>query len=217
MRTFIHAKWKAKSAVFIAACLLFVLSYLFFSKTTDPLYAQALSTALSTATPSTLIYINFGAGILGDVIDSRYRNWSKAIGVGFEITTDLEPGSAGGGGSSGSASFEGLNIVKPISIDSPLLAIACTAGQHLQNVTIDFLGKPGASKSTQLLYRISMRDVTIHSVVSGSNSTEDSLKETLKLYAQRVEWIIYKYSATGAAAGEVKSCWDFAANRQCTP
>ena len=95
-----------------------------------------------------------------------------------------------------------------------LLALVCSNGEFLQEVTIDFVQFRGREPS--LVYRIIMRNVRIQSVVSGSEFIGDSLKETIRLFADQVEWIWQKYSERGIPLDQVRGCWDYSANQECS-
>jgi type VI protein secretion system component Hcp len=104
--------------------------------------------------------------------------------------------------------------VKPIAVDSPNLALVCSSGEFLQEVTVDFVQPRGSQ--LYLIYRIILHNVRIQSVVSGSEFIGDSLKETIRLFADKVEWVWQKYSERGTPAGQVSGCWDYPANQACS-
>ena len=192
MKILIHAAiGERKTLKYLGSCFLVVLLCLPFSSHIGPVYAQE-----PPGTFTGRIFVDFGT-IEGDSTVKDYVGWSEVTGVGFIITSDMDEYSAS------RAYFEGLKIVKPIAVDSPKLALVCSNGEFLQEVTIDFVQLRG---TPFLIYRIILHNVRIQSVVSGSEFIGDSLKETIRLFADKVEWIWQKYSGRGVPIDQVRGC-----------
>jgi type VI protein secretion system component Hcp len=156
--------------------------------------------------PGIEIYVQF-PGIPGSSITAGYVGWSDALGVGFDLAATLSDNPR----SSGISSLEGINILKMISIDSPILALACAKGTPLGAVTIDFV----AFGSPLVVYKIILHGTRVRSVSSTSLSLEDFFTEKIKLQGDRIEWIANNFSPDGTLIGTIRTCWDFAMRRDC--
>jgi type VI secretion system secreted protein Hcp len=111
----------------------------------------------------------------GDLPDNETAGHVEVTGVtgGDPGTTAIEVKSwswgvtsevASGGGGSGRATLQELSVVKTVDRASPLLALKCATGQHIQRVVLT-VDRPGGSNRPYL--EITLEDVVITSYQPG--------------------------------------------------
>ena len=91
----------------------------------------------------------------------------------------------GGGGGVGGAAIQDLSIAKNVDNSSPNLANKCTAGEHIPEVTIEFVTAGG---NNQEYLVIEMTNVVIANISAQGASGDAAPTEELTLSYENVTW-----------------------------
>jgi len=118
---------------------------------------------------------------------------------------------SGGGGGTGKANFQDINVTKYIDCSTPVLMLYAANGDHFESAKL-YVRKAGATPLEYLM--IEMTKVLVTAVSTGGSGGEDRLTENVTLNFEKVK-VAYKEQlddGTGDAAKEFP--WDIGANVQ---
>lgn len=139
--------------------------------------------------------------------ESQRKGYEKQIEVEVFEWGEINPGSVGGGGSSGKVEMEDFQLVMRSSKASPELFLACASGKHLKSavLTVLRLGKKGS-----IAMRWTLSDVLVSSYQIGGAAVEDALpQEHIGLSFAKIEVEYFPLSGTVVKAG-----WDRKKNQK---
>jgi type VI secretion system secreted protein Hcp len=146
-------------------------------------------------------------GIEGESTDARYP---KAIEVeSFSMGVHQTLGTtAGGGTTTGKATFSDLAVTKNLDKSSPILYLNCAQGKHIPKATL-YVRKAGEKPLEY--YVVTMSDVIITSVqTSGGRGSTPT--ESLSLNFSKIEYSYKAQNPDGSLGLPVTSGWDLKAN-----
>lgn len=148
-------------------------------------------------------------GIDGESTDDKHPGWIEMLNCGVSVKqTVSRTASSAGGASAERADFLNFNFSKLIDKSSPLLALACAAGTHIDSITIEFC-RAGTDKVTFMEYRLS--DCLISEVTMAAAG--DFPMETVDIDYGKIEWrYVQQKRQGGGAAGNIGAGWDLERN-----
>jgi type VI secretion system secreted protein Hcp len=154
-------------------------------------------------------------GIEGESTDYQHAGWIEieAIRFGTGVTQSTSSStSSAGGATSGRADFSDFTLRKLLDKSSPKLALACAAGTHINEITVD-LCRAGTDKVKFMSY--TMKNCLISRVLttSGSDTVQGFQAETVQINFGKIEWCYTVQNRSGGvAAGNVATGWDLQKN-----
>jgi type VI secretion system secreted protein Hcp len=148
--------------------------------------------------------------IEGESSDDKHTGWIEVLsyttGVNQKASTTA---SSAGGGSTERADFVPFSFVKLLDKASPGLALACAAGTHIDNVTVEVC-RAGTEKIKFMEYKLS--DCIISSVKTAGTGG-DVPAESVSLAFGKIQWAYTKQNRQGGvAAGNVAAGWNLMKN-----
>ncbi len=149
-------------------------------------------------------------GIEGESSDDAHEGWIEALyfktGLNQKISSTA---SSAGGASAERASFKDFVFTKQLDKSSPKLALACAAGTHIDNITVEIC-RAGGEKVKFMEYRLT--NCLISEIVSGGGE-KIFPAETFKINFGKIEWrYIQQKRQGGGAAGSIASGWNLEKN-----
>ena len=163
-----------------------------------------LPSALSQAASDYLLVLD---GVEGESVDPKYRG---AIEVQSFSWGASNPSTVGGGGT-GKVQFQDFHFTKSLDKASPLLALRCASGEHIKSATL-IVRRTTATGEPLVYYTITLTDLLVSSVSSGSGAGSSGPAETLSLNFSKIEWSYVPVSADGLPQAPVQAGWDLATN-----
>lgn len=117
--------------------------------------------------------------------------------------------SAAGGLSGGRVEHGAFTVTHLLDKASPKLALACSTGEHLKDITIDVCRATGEGKGTRYMQYV-MSDVIVSSVrIAGTSKGADALPlEEVSFNYGKIEWTYTEYDQAGKKKGDLKTGWD---------
>src|SRR5262245_48818749 len=148
------------------------------------------------------------ADIKGESLDAKHKGEIEVLSFSWGVTN---PGSisAGGGGSSGKATFQDLTIVHNIDKASPLLLKACATGTHLKEATITHRK---AGKGQQEFLIVKLNDIIITGVTHGGGTGQPA-SETVSMAFAKVDFEYKPQKADGSLEAGIHFTYDLKANK----
>jgi type VI secretion system secreted protein Hcp len=149
-------------------------------------------------------------GIPGESVDAKHVGEIDVLGFSWGVNQQTAS-SSGGGAASGRAIFEDLIVVARTSKASPLLWLACAAGQHIKTAVLTC--RRTAVKVQSEFLKITLSDITITSYdVDGTD--EEVPTDQVALGFGKVEMTYTSVDATGKLKPAVRAAWDLKANKK---
>lgn len=150
-------------------------------------------------------------GIEGESTDSKYQGWIELISYFCSMTqTVSKTASSAGGASAERVDFNGFGFTKLLDKASPLLALACADGTHIDTIVLE-LCRAGSDKMTFMRY--TMTNCLITSVESFGTRGEQFPSEDFEIGFGRIEWCYTQQKRTdGVPAGNISTTWDLEKN-----
>jgi type VI secretion system secreted protein Hcp len=149
-------------------------------------------------------------GFVGETVDAAFKS-KKAIDVrgfnwGVSNTGTFHHGSGGG---SGKANFQDISIVKYVDKASADLWLACANGKHVPKGTLT-VRKAGEKPLDYL--KVSMTDILVSSVETGSQTDDERQTERVTLNFSKVKMEYFMQSANGGKEPGGEMAFDIAGN-----
>lgn len=153
-------------------------------------------------------------GLPGESTDEKHKEWLEVLSYSHGISQP-KSGSTSSGGSMTSmrCDHQDFSFVKVLDKTSPKLALYCSNGTHIKEVTLE-LCRAGGDKQKYMQYK--MNDVIVSGVRPGGTSQggETLPLEEISLAYVKIEWVYIQLDPrTGQPKGEVKAYWDLEANK----
>lgn len=139
-------------------------------------------------------------GIPGESQDAKHPDWIEVLSFshGLSQPTSATASSSGGGGVARCHHLD-FSIVKELDNSSPILALKCSAGTHINEVILA-LCRAGGAKEEYMRYTMSR--VIISSVTSRAASGEDGVPtEEITFNYGKIEWDYKKQKRSGGLGG----------------
>ena len=150
-------------------------------------------------------------GIEGESSDAKHAGWIEvtSYGVAYSQNISSAPSSAGGK-SAERADFSDFTFSKFIDKASPLLALACASGTHIDNVIVE-LCRAGGEKIKFMKYKLT--NCIISSVKAESKGKRFFPKEHININFGKIEWFYTLQKRHGGwAAGQIAGGWNLEKN-----
>ncbi len=150
-------------------------------------------------------------GIEGESSDAKHFGWIEvtSYGVAYSQNISSAPISAGGP-SAERADFSEFTFSKFIDKASPLLALACASGTHIDSVIVE-LCRAGGKKLKYMGYKLA--NCIISSVKTESKGKRFFPKEHININFGEIEWSYTLQKRHGGwAAGHITSGWNLQKN-----
>jgi type VI secretion system secreted protein Hcp len=149
-------------------------------------------------------------GIVGETLDVTFKP-KKAIDVrgfnwGVSNTGTFHHGSGGG---SGKANFQDLSIVKYTDKATADLLLACANGKHIAKGTLTV--RKAGEKPLEYM-KISMSQILVSSVETGSQTDDERQTERVLLNFAKVKVEYFMQSANGGKEPGGEMAYDIAGN-----
>lgn len=150
-------------------------------------------------------------GIEGESTDSKHKGWIELIRYSSDMSqTVSRTASSAGGASTGRVNINCFGFTKLLDKTSPLLALACAAGTHINTIVLE-LCRAGTDKLTFMQY--TMRNCIISSVQTSGTQGENFPSEDLEIDFGQIQWrYTVQKRAGGGAAGNIVAGWNLEKN-----
>ncbi|MEW6381899.1 MAG: type VI secretion system tube protein Hcp [bacterium] len=151
-------------------------------------------------------------GIEGESTDDKHKGWIEILSYNWGVSqTASATASSSGGAASERANFQDFSVVKMLDKATPKLALACSSGQHIKEITLE-LCRAGGDKVPYMEYK--MNEVLISSYsVGGAGGGEPT--ESLSFNYAKIQWTYTQQKrADGTPGGKIPAGWDLAANKK---
>jgi type VI secretion system Hcp family effector len=158
------------------------------------------------------IYLEVDGFTGGDSTSDRHPNISTATQVDSGVNNTTNPLTSGGGGGGTAKSVpQQLVVTKGVDAYTPQFNHAASAANHLRSVTLHM------SKGTDTFdfFQIDAADVFIQGEHVQLATGKDAV-ELVRMAFTKIQWTYRAQNGTGVI-DSTASCWDFKANKDCTP
>jgi type VI secretion system secreted protein Hcp len=118
--------------------------------------------------------------IKGESLDVKHKDEIEVLSFSWGVSNTGSTGS-GGGGATGKAVFQDLQIVHGVDNATPALLKACATGQHIKDATITHRK---AGKGQQEFLIITLNDVTIAAVSHTGDEAEPYIEAVSLKFAK---------------------------------
>ncbi|MFL6604971.1 MAG: Hcp family type VI secretion system effector [Steroidobacteraceae bacterium] len=117
----------------------------------------------------------------------------------------------GGGGGTGKASFQDINMTKYVDAATPTLMLYCSNGKHFLKGKI-IVRKAGDKPLEYLI--IDIQDVLVSAYSTGGSGGEDRLTENISLNFAKVKVAYWTQGKDGGKGDPFNYGWDIAGNQK---
>lgn len=150
-------------------------------------------------------------GIEGESSDAKHVGWIEATSYGVAHSQNISStASSAGGASAERADFSDFTFSKLIDKASPLLALACASGTHIDTIIVE-LYRAGGEKIKFMEYKLT--NCIISSVTAGSKGKQFFPTEHITINFGKIEWSYTVQSRQGGwAAGNIAGGWNLENN-----
>jgi len=151
-------------------------------------------------------------GIKGESQDAKHKETIEIDSVSWGLN---HPGSFafGTGGSTGKASFQDIHFTTRVNKASPVLAMSCATGKHIDKATL-YVRKATGGGGQQEYYKVELRDILISSYQSGGHSGDDSIPtDQFSLNFAKIEFIYKPQTDKGALGADIIMKYDVAGQK----
>lgn len=154
------------------------------------------------------------ATIPGESSDDRHKDWIEVLSFHHSMQQPVTGSVSSGGARSAERVNHGdLSIVKSLDKATPKLALACSKGEHISEVTL-VLCRATGDKQKYMEYKL--HEVLITGVRPGGNArgVETLPVEEVSFSYAKIEWTYTETDhGTGKAKGDIKAHWDLKTNK----
>lgn len=151
-------------------------------------------------------------GIEGESTDDRHRGWIEIIAYrsGHSVPISKRTSSAHGA-TLGRVDFDAFTFSKFVDKSSPLLMLACAAGTHIDEITVE-LFRAGTEKVRFMAYKF--KNSLVSSVLVSSGDPRNGFPvELVKINFGKIEWCYTQQNRQGGGAmGHIVTAWDLQRN-----
>jgi type VI secretion system secreted protein Hcp len=151
--------------------------------------------------------------IPGECTDDKHKEWIEVLSYSHGVSQPTSGSvSSGGGRSAERCDHMDFSIVKTLDKASPKLALACSNGEHIDEVTVELCRATG-DKAKYMSYK--MADVIVTSVRPGGSAQGGEalpLEEVSFAYGKMTWTYTETDHKTGKPKGDVETYWDLHAN-----
>jgi type VI secretion system secreted protein Hcp len=154
------------------------------------------------------MFLNIEGEIAGESQDKAHKNEIDVLAWSWG-TSQSGSFHTGGGGGSGKANFQDINITHYLDKASPVLMLYCANGDHFTKakLTVRKAGKEPLEYLT-----IEMTDVLVTSVSTGGSGGEDRLTENFSLNFREVKVCYTEQKKDGTKGATPEFAWNIAEN-----
>jgi type VI secretion system secreted protein Hcp len=158
-------------------------------------------------------FLKLGGNISGESTDDKHKEWIEILSFSHSITQPTSGTVSGSGGRSAErCDHADFQVSKYMCKADPKLALACSNGEHIPEVTLELCRATG-DKQKYMEYKL--EDVIVTSVSpGGAAASGESLPMTnLSLGYGKVTFTYTELdSATGSPKGDVVTYWNLKDN-----
>lgn len=152
-------------------------------------------------------------GVPGESTDEKHKDWVEVLSYSHGISQPASgSGSSGGSRTAERCDHSDFSVVKTLDKTSPKLALYCSNGEHIGEVTLE-LCRAGGDKQKYMEYK--MTEVIVKSIRPGGSAQGGEalpLEEVSFAYG-KIDFVYTQLDpSTGKPKGDVKSYWDLRAN-----
>jgi type VI secretion system secreted protein Hcp len=151
--------------------------------------------------------------IPGESTDDAHADWIEVLSYSHGVAQPASGSvSSGGAISAERCDHSEFSIVKSLDKASPKLALACSNGEHIDEIKME-LCRAGGDKNKYMEYK--MEGVLVASVrPGGSSQAEESLPlEEVSFRYNKISWTYTETDhKTGQPKGDVVTWWDLQTN-----
>ena len=141
-------------------------------------------------------------GIKGETTDAKHKDTIEVESFSWGET---HPGSMahGTGGATGKVSFQDLHFSTKVNKASPIIAMSCATGKHIDKATL-FVRKATGDGGQQDYYKITLEEVMVSSYQSGGHNGGDSVpSDQFALNFAKIEFAYKPQSSKGALEPDI--------------
>jgi type VI secretion system secreted protein Hcp len=148
-------------------------------------------------------------GIEGESTDQQHPGWIEILNYDLDVSqTVSRTASSAGGAAAERADFSVSGFTKRLDKASPMLALACAAGTHIDTITVD-LCRAGGDK-----FRF-MQCTFTNCIISSFNTSADGEfpEDDVAFNFNKIQWCYTQQNRAGGwAAGNVATGWSLEKN-----
>lgn len=150
-------------------------------------------------------------GIEGESSDAKHVGWIEVTSYGVAHVQNISStASSAGGASAERADFSEFTFSKFIDKASPLLALACASGTHIDSIIVE-LYRVGGERMKFMEYKLT--NCIISSVKAESKGERFFPKEHININFGTIEWSYTQQKHLGGwAAGHITGGWNLEKN-----
>lgn len=148
-------------------------------------------------------------GIFGESTDKKYSGWIEILNYDFDVRQKVSStASSVGGASTERVDFSVFSFAKQVDKASPLLALSCAAGTHIDTIFVD-LCRSGGNKVRFMQYKFSNCMISSFTTsAEGGFPTDD-----VSFLYGKIEWSYSQQKrSSGWTAGNVATGWSLENN-----
>jgi len=149
--------------------------------------------------------------IPGESTDAKHKDWIEITSYSHGLSQSGSGSVSGSGGLSGArADHQELVCTKMLDKSSPKLALFCSNGAHIGEITVELCRATG-DQSKFMEYKLT--DTLIRSVSVGGGGGSDLPTEQVSFAYGKIEWTYIDHDEKGKTKGNVKANWDLKTNK----
>ena len=150
-------------------------------------------------------------GIEGESTDSHHGGWIEILSYYSDVSQTISTtASSVGGASAERADFGNFCFTKLLDKSSPLLALACAAGTHIDTIVVE-LCRAGSNKLTFMQYTLA--NCIISAIETSGTHGERFPSEDVEINFGQIQWRYTQQSRTGGgSAGNIAAGWNLQKN-----
>jgi type VI secretion system secreted protein Hcp len=154
-------------------------------------------------------------GVEGESTDSTYAGWIEILEFGLGVRQTVSNTACSAGGATAErADFTPFIFRKRVDAASPLLALACAAGTHIDEMVVA-LCRAGAEKLRFMEYRMNNCMIGKMRSYAGDRCGFSFPTESVSVHFGKMQWCYTRQDRHGGASGgAIVSGWDLQKNRR---
>lgn len=148
------------------------------------------------------------SGCPGSSVNSEHKGWSDIESCSFGVTQSSSAATGPGFGV-GKASFQHMEVVKPIDKASPNLMQYCASGKHVDKITLSICKVGGGEKQYA---KVELTGCFIQGVSLMSSTGSPYVKEKVAISYKKINFIYKDQDSSGSLGAAVTAAWDVEKN-----